>query len=672
MLGMLEWALQSIGVHDVRIKDGKNLIAELKQFVEISAAFDIESNEAALKPYLQMLKKQIAALEESVKQDWNTKLGNEDEPTEVVTLEGLWMFCKASPLKGPKKTYFCEGEGCDKTYSNYQYYQSHLKSIHQITKKIEPPRVTCRLAHAKASKPIAIDQIGSHLKRVHGLAKENAGEFRGFLSTDGGETYNPIWLPADAPDPQPPADVNDAQPPADVVVVNPEQIADVADPEQLHDVAEPEQLADVADRDQLHDVADLEQLADDTNPQLPAKGADPQPPAKGADPQLPADDSDLHLSAAENNRDEVGVGGRLETMPEMEVETVSADPIQEEEDKQIEFDKKMEPSIKKLPDLVYDYDVPDLFCEDSDFDQLQSKARRRSVPISAQDIFGNVDSDVEDGDSPSYTQRRLKNKGERFQKRNQNKNEDVKPHETEDSKIFIEDFSRYLTKRSLNESDTSTNNKAIAYLFTYHDSFFNYMLKRNPGFKLSSLIAFHDSGLVELTDPVHGWTDSISGDSGNENPSRRREQLKNHAFLRDFVMVKLNTADFGTNLEDLMKKDKLKSNLEQLKRDVKDSRIWGQTKKQINQNKQKVDNAKLLVNPAQNANEAKSVSVYLSSQEFRSREEKMMTTWQKFENGESIGVKEFNDLANFVRHLLGRFILLILILLLIELFFSFY
>ena len=632
---MLEWALQSVSVHDVRFKDGKNLIGELKKFVEISAAFDMESNEAALKPYIQMLKKQIAALEESVNQDWNTKLGNEDEPTEVLTHEGPWRFLLASPLKGPKKTYVCEGEGCDKTYTNYQYYQSHLKSIHQITKKIEPPRVTCRLEHNKASKPIAIDQIGSHLKRVHGLAKEKDGEeFRGFLSTDGGETYKPIWLPADAANPQPPADVLDVQPPADVA--DPEQLADVANPEQLHDVADP---------------------------QLPAV----------ADPQLPADDANPQLPAAENNQDEVGVGGGPETMPEMEVETVSADPIQEE-------DKQIEPSIKKLPDLVYDYDydVPDLLCEDPVFDQLQSEARRCSVPFSAQEINIStaqdiiVDSDIEDGDSPSYTQRRLKNKGERYQKRNWNKNEDVKPHETEDSKVFIDDFNRYLTKRSLNDSDTSTNNKAIAYLFKYHDSFLYYMLKANPAFKLSSLIAFHDSGLVELTDPVHGWTDSISGDSGNENPSRRREQLKNHAFLRDFVMVKLNTADFGTNLEDLMKKDKLKSNLEQLKRDVKDSRIWGQTKKQINQNKQKVDNAKLLVNPAQNANEAKSVSVYLSSQEFRSREEKMMTTWQKFENGESIGVKEFNDLANFVRHLLGRFILLILILLLIELFFSFY
>ena len=337
----------------------------------------------------------------------------------------------------------------------------------------------------------------------------------------------------------------------------------------------------------------------------------------------------------------------------------------------------MEPSIKKLPDLVYDYDVPDLLCEDPVFDQLQSEARRCSVPFSAQEINIStaqdiiVDSDIEDGDSPSYTQRRLKNKGERYQKRNRNKNEDVKPHETEDSKVFIDDFNRYLTKRSLNDSDTSTNNKAIAYLFKYHDSFLYYMLKANPAFKLSSLIAFHDSGLVELTDPVHGWTDSISGDSGNENPSRRREQLKNHAFLRDFVMVKLKTADFGTKLEDLMKKDKLKSNLEQVKRDVKDSRIWGQTKKQINQNKQKVDNAKLLVNPAQNANEAKSISVYLSSQEFRSREAKMMITWQKFENGENIGVKEFNDLANFVRHLLGKFILLILIILLMELFSAF-
>ena len=104
MLDLLEWALNNIERHDIRVKSGKNLVHELKEFTEISAAFDIESNEAALKAWVQLLKRHVSMLEESVKQDWNVKLGKEDEPTEVVNHQGDWLFFKASPLKVQKKT----------------------------------------------------------------------------------------------------------------------------------------------------------------------------------------------------------------------------------------------------------------------------------------------------------------------------------------------------------------------------------------------------------------------------------------------------------------------------------------------------------------------------------------------------------------------------------------
>ena len=98
LFDLLQWALDSIGLHDIRVRSEKDLVQELKGFIEISAAFDIESNEAALKAYIKMLQKHVSILEESLKQDWNVKLGKEDEPTEVITEKGLWRFCKASGI----------------------------------------------------------------------------------------------------------------------------------------------------------------------------------------------------------------------------------------------------------------------------------------------------------------------------------------------------------------------------------------------------------------------------------------------------------------------------------------------------------------------------------------------------------------------------------------------
>ena len=635
VLDLLEWALESIGVHNIRTKSGKDLTAELKEFVEISSSFDLESNEAALKPYIQMLKRHISLLEESLQQDWNTKLGMENEPNEIITHQGDWLFYKASPLKEQKKTYLCEGEGCDKTYSNHKYYQAHLKKVHDIIKKIEPPRVTCRLEHPKATKPIAFDQIGSHLKRVHGITKENEGDdFRGFLSTDGGATHRPIWLPADAADPEPPVVEANVQHGEDREQAGP-VIVEEADPEVRVESETITGDADVA--------TDLQEESGG----LSGGGEENQ----NVDTDVPITDIEEASSTAAN----------LSSLEEPDKVSCKKLEILEPEP-----NKKNEASSTLLS-----YDVQDIFCEDSLFDKLQSETLpKASSPVPApESAFENVlqgdsfnlmeDSDIEDDDLSSFTQKRLKNKEARYLKRNQSLKKNVKPHETEDNQSFIEEFNRYLTKKSLNDTETSHNDKATGHLFSYEDSLLNYMLKSNPDFKLADLVAFKSSRLVELTDPVNGWTDSISGNSGNENPSRRREQLKYHANIRDFVLMKLNTTDFGTKLKDLMRKDKLKSNLEQLNRDVKESRIWAKTKSLIHQNKQKTDNAKLLVNPAQNANEAVSVSVYLSSKEFRSREEKMKKIWEKYENGENIGTKEFNDLANFVRHVLGKIHLLL-------------
>ena len=714
MLDLLEWALNNIERHDIRVKSGKNLVHELKEFTEISAAFDIESNEAALKAWVQLLKRHVSMLEESVKQDWNVKLGKENEPTEVVTHQGDWMFFKASPLKVQKKTYSCEGEGCDKTYTNHKYYQAHLKTVHNIIKKIEPPRVTCRLDHRKPTEPIAFDQIGSHLKRVHGLTKANDGEeFRGFLSTDGGATHRPIWLRADAPDPEPPvADDNSVQTEAvgenrdmgedgPVLVEDPQpeeetattviraaELVTASDGENKDkEEAGPVPREDPQPEEKLADAPDPEPpVADDNSVQTEADGEnrdmgedgpvlreDPQPEEETATPVIRAVELATSSNGENSDKEEVGPALRV-AAAQSDMEHENADvPVADFENitnAKPDFSNTLH-SIEPEPNQVtFSFEVPDIVCDDSVFLKLPPEVSSKVVPVispAEESVIEDVnhgdtfnfkeDSDIEDGDSSSFTQTRLENKKERYRKRNLIIQNDLKPHERAENKSFIEEFDRYLTKKSIKDTGTSTNDKALPHLFSAEDSLLNYMIKRNPDFKLSDLIAFKSPEFVELTDPVHGWTDTISGENGNENPSRRREQLKAHAYLREFILVKLNTFDFGTKLEDLFRRDKLKSHLQQLDTDVKNSKIWGKTKTLISQNKQKLDNAKLLVNPAQNSNEANSVSVYLSSKEFRSREARMKNIWVKFEEDEeSPGPKNFNDTGNFIRHLLRKFI----------------
>ena len=668
MLDLLEWALNNIERHDIRVKSGKNLVHELKEFTEISAAFDIESNEAALKAWVQLLKRHVSMLEESVKQDWNVKLGKEDEPTEVVNHQGDWLFFKASPLKVQKKTYSCEGEGCDKTYTNHKYYQAHLKTVHNIIKKIEPPRVTCRLHHRKPTEPIAFDQIGSHLKRVHGLTKTNDGEeFRGFLSTDGGATHRPIWLRADAPDPEPPvAGDNSVQTEADGE--NRDKGED--GPVLGEDPPPDEETATPVIRD-----TELATASDGENREKeeaePVSREDPQPEEEPATKVIRAAEVATASNGENMDKKEAGAVPRVAAAQSDKKSTIvlEAAEVATAEDAFLEagFEHKVEPEPNQV---TFSFEVPDIVCDDSVFLKLPPEVSSKVVPVtspSGESVIEDViqddilnfkeDSDIEDGDSSSFTQTRLENKKERYRKRNLIIQKDLKPHERAENKSFIEEFDKYLTKKSIKEKGTSTNDKALPHLFSADDSFLNYMIKRNPDFKLPDLIAFKSPEFVELTDPVHGWTDAISGENGNENPSRRREELKAHAYIREFVLVKLNTFDFGTKLEDLYRRDKLKSHLQQLETDVKASKIWGKTKALMSQNKQKIDNAKLLVNPAQNSNEANSVSVYLSSEEFRTREGRMKRIWDKFEEDEEIpGRQNFNDTGNFIRHLLRKFI----------------
>ena len=55
-------------------------------------------------------------------------------------------------------------------------------------------------------------------------------------------------------------------------------------------------------------------------------------------------------------------------------------------------------------------------------------------------------------------------------------------------------------------------------------------------------------------DHVEGWISSLN-EGGKQQPNRRKESLKAHARLREFLEEELSQTDFGKTSGDYIKKD---------------------------------------------------------------------------------------------------------------------
>ena len=272
---------------------------------------------------------------------------------------------------------------------------------------------------------------------------------------------------------------------------------------------------------------------------------------------------------------------------------------------------------------------------------------------SAFNLHLEEDSDVEDEDSEEYTQRRLLNKRNRYQKR-RNTSFDGNPADDASNKLFIEDFVQHVVRNSSTmNNNSSTVSLSTSLLFRHDDSFLVYTKKRNPTFSLSNLICFQDEeNFIELKDPS-SWIDDISGEDGRRNPIRRKEMYKAYKRLCSFVLKELGNADFGTDLMSLLRRDKIKNNLKDIGEEINQSKRWSNLQKIIDQDHREVQKAKDIVKPNERFNEEKANQTYFASETFKERVRKNEKIWENaVTTNKAPGAKDFDALGNFARHLL--------------------
>ena len=168
-------------------------------------------------------------------------------------------------------------------------------------------------------------------------------------------------------------------------------------------------------------------------------------------------------------------------------------------------------------------------------------------------------------------------------------------------------------------------------------------------------MAFKDKNqLLQLKDPMLGWIKRTGGESGLENPSRQKEQLKAHENLRSFLIRKLKEEDFGNDLPLMVWSQKVRENIDQISEDIEHGGFYGQLNKLIDQEHEKILIAKSILKPNDNLKEANAVKVYFSSEKFRAREVKLNNVFQVAVDKDEIGHKDLYDVGNFARVLLGK------------------
>ena len=212
----------------------------------------------------------------------------------------------------------------------------------------------------------------------------------------------------------------------------------------------------------------------------------------------------------------------------------------------------------------------------------------------------------------------------------------------------------------------STLASVTGHLFRWKNSWLQHESKKDPSFRLSRLITFHERDqLIQLQNPTK-WTETVAGEDGKQNPIDRKQMFKAHRKLQEYVLEKLNEHEEGNELLDMVWKEKLTDKIKKIKEDIDRSGVWGFLNNLIGTNKRRTDAAKEVINPSKSMNEANSNQVYFNSQEYKVRAERMEKVYQdavekeKAGGKKKIGVKNYNDYGNFARHVLGRNIFLVI------------
>ena len=324
--------------------------------------------------------------------------------------------------------------------------------------------------------------------------------------------------------------------------------------------------------------------------------------------------------------------------------------LQEEGEAEVEkYQASLDDASEKTDSEDSDEDIKKSDFDDTDDDEAEEEDDHSQTPQqvtvrvsttspeSINEIPGLIDSetedsDTEDSDTKEYSKLRIRNKKKRYAARDVEEVKETKLEDLPGNSEVITKFETFLkeVKYSTNANkDTSTIDTIMKHLFSHPHSFLSYMNEKDPSFRLNRLFMFNDVDLfLEIKSPFE-WQMTEAGESGILNPSKRSTMLKSHAAFRDFYSEELESADMGTDVSSLYRKEKLRTNIQNIDKSLKRRKIWSELDRLEKEEKCERDNLKEGLNPSSTHNETVAVQKWFSSKKFKDLLNKHLGVWQK-------------------------------------------
>ena len=153
------------------------------------------------------------------------------------------------------------------------------------------------------------------------------------------------------------------------------------------------------------------------------------------------------------------------------------------------------------------------------------------------------------------------------------------------------------------------------------------------------------SNYLEITSPV-SWIEAGEGD-GEPNPTRKREKIKAHARLRDYLGFKLLSTKFSG--DELFFKLAISSNLKDIDAEVSKRNTHGNLQKQYDLEKSKTKKMRMIVDQSTEEKEFNCVKKWFQSDVCKNIEHEVVEIHKQAMDSKKINAEPFNKVASATR-----------------------
>ena len=593
--------------------ENRSLIDTTRDFLSKAASLDDE-NDRKFKKVLKLMNMALELLA-SLLQKMHHGAENQKRPVEgdgsAENNNKKPVLKKVTPKKSAVE-HMCRH--CDTKFTNPEAYNKHLTKKHDATEEhVDIPKVTCFLntkdgIRCNLRQPLPMTR---HLE-THGIKKPNEKDIqmRFFKSYDGGRSFTDVvFLPRHHPDPDPESYIDYDK-----------CVRDTTDNEDT-EVTPPASKRPRVDGDQPSSQYDAD-IAE----------------------ALSRSRADQGRAATSTTRDaELQPGcSHWTPAPAQEADTAATDDatLEDEEDNlQHNVHNEIEPEPSKSLEEVNNEENVERMEDDEN----------NIVELKIEDLEC---SDIEEEDQESWAEQVKENRFERYKSRNMPVTTIEALHEKTGNKELIQDFDNFLL--NIKQAAKDTHRKAKSWLFTHPKSYLKFQTSKNPQFELNLLTKFEDEKVfVEVSSPIE-WQLTEAGPSGQENPSQRKEMLKHHAALRDYILYKLESCELGSSTDSLFRKERIRSNLNNVEAQLTRMKIWDKLKKQIQNEKKDKEDLKEARDPDNSTKEANAAKTFFASQKFREMWDKYVEIWTKVQAENKVSKKDFVEFGLWARFLVGK------------------